>query len=211
MHQETQRVCHLWRLAVQERDEAIEQLKHSLAKLSRLQEQLNTLWLSEEQQILHYYPEPTDETTYHQNYSYNNFSDDSPSPFSSASPLEFASNITSPEIHDSDCYSFRSNQMGYDVVENRRDFETVVLETIGGVLPEKGKFSQAVKNAGQLLESLFITGPVPKWRNPPVQMSSQIPVLSNNIGKWIYGGLELGPETLNRSFSGKMPRFSLMP
>ncbi|KAL1207908.1 hypothetical protein V5N11_029605 [Cardamine amara subsp. amara] len=210
MHQETLRVFHLWKLAEQETEESREQLKHSLAKLAKLQEKLNTLLLYEEQQIPHYYtqgPEPIDETTYQQNYSYNNFSDDSPSPFSSASPLEFASNLTSPEIHDSDCYSLRSNQMGY-VVENRRDFETVVLENIGGVLPEKGKFSQAVKNAGQLLESLFITGPVPKWRNPPFQR----PVLSNNIGKWISGGLELGPENiLNRSFSGKMPRFSLMP
>lgn len=207
MYQETRQYYHLWRLAVQERDEAREHLKHSLAELSILQEHFNTILLSEEQQIPHYYSETTDEITNHQNYSYNNFSDDSPSRFSSASSMDLVSNSTvysSPEICDSDCYSLQSNAF-----ENRKDFETLVLEIIGlgRVLPEDGKFQQAVIEAGSLVESLFITGPIPKWRNPPVQMLSQRPVLSNNIGRWAYGGSGI----LKRSFSGKIPRFSLMP
>ncbi|XP_010422918.1 PREDICTED: uncharacterized protein LOC104708119 [Camelina sativa] len=198
MYQETLQFVHLWRLAVQERDEAREHLKHSLAELSRLQECFNTIFLSEEQQIPYCYSEAKDD---HQIYSYNNFSDDS------ASSMDLVSNSTvysSPETYDSECYSFRSNQMA---VENRKDFETLVLEIIGlgRVLPENGKFQQAVIEAGSLVEPLFITGPIPKWRNPPVQMLSQRPVLSNTIGKWNYGGMELGPGILKRSSSGKVP------
>lgn len=212
MYQETYQYYHLWRLAVQERDEAREHLKQSLAELSRIQEHFNTILLSEEQQIIpHYYSETTDETADHQNYSYNNFSSNSPSRFSSASSMDLVSNSTvysSPETYDSDCYSIRSNQMGF-AFQEKEDFETLVLENIGlgRVLPENGKFQQAVIEAGSLVESLFITGPIPKWRNPPVQMLSQRPVLSHSIGKWNYGGQGI----LNRSFSGKMPRFSLMP
>ncbi|KAF8080629.1 hypothetical protein N665_0932s0029, partial [Sinapis alba] len=106
--------------------------------------------------------------------------------------------------------SFRSGQSRF-VLENMRDYETLVLEKIGGTLPEYGKFLQAVSEAGSLVESLFIAGPVPKWINPPVQLSSQRPVMSNNItGNWSYGGLEFGSGIQNRSFPGKMSHFSLM-
>ncbi|KAJ4911829.1 hypothetical protein Rs2_06450 [Raphanus sativus] len=97
------------------------------------------------------------------------------------------------------------------VVEKTRDYETVVLEMIGGVLPENGQFLKAVSEAGSLVESLFITGPVPKWKNYPVQLASQIPVLSNsNTGNWNYGGLEFGSGVQDRSSSGKMLHFGLM-
>ncbi|KFK25290.1 hypothetical protein AALP_AA8G093400 [Arabis alpina] len=123
--------------------------------------------------------------------------------------MDFVTNSTvnsSPAICDSDSYSFQSNKMGSGV-ENLRDFETVVLEMIGGVLPENVKFLQTVSEAGSLVESLFITGPIPKWRNPPVQLSSQRPVLRGN---WNYGGLEFGSGMLNRSFPSKMSHFGLM-
>ncbi|KAG2241280.1 hypothetical protein Bca52824_096735 [Brassica carinata] len=77
------------------------------------------------------------------------------------------------------------------VVENMRDYETVVLEMIGGVLPENGKFLRAVSEAGSLVESLFVAGPVPKWINPPV-LSSHI------TANWNYGGLEFGSGFQNR-------------
>ncbi|AED91469.1 hypothetical protein AtNW77_Chr5g0093421 [Arabidopsis thaliana] len=213
MYQETKQFYHLWLLAVQERDEAREHLKQSLVELSRLQECFNTILLSEDQQIPHYsYSETTDETPDHQKlYSYNNFSNESPSRFSSASSIDLVSNSTvysSPETYDSDCYSLRTLQMGF-AFEEKKDFETLVLENIGlgRMLPENGKFQQAIIEAGSLVDSLFITGPIPKWRNPPVQMLSQRPLLSHSIGKWNYGGQGI----INRSFSGKMPRLSLMP
>ncbi|KAF2599013.1 hypothetical protein F2Q68_00007205 [Brassica cretica] len=97
------------------------------------------------------------------------------------------------------------------VAEKTRDYETVVLEMIGGVLPENGKFFKAVSEAGSLVESMFVTGPVPKWKNPPVLLSSQITVLSNsNAGNWNYGGLEFGSGIPDRSSSGKMSQFGLM-
>ncbi|KAF3503793.1 hypothetical protein F2Q69_00045139 [Brassica cretica] len=175
MYQETQQLYQLWRLAIQERDEAREQLMHSLAELSQLRELLNTILLSKEK-IRSYYLEPADESTGHQNFSYNLFPGDSPSNFSvNSSPLDL---------------SVLSNQMRF-VVENMRDYETVVLEMIGGVLPENGKFLRAVSEAGSLVESLFVAGPVPKWINPPV-LSSHI------TANWNYGGLEFGSGFQNR-------------
>ena len=175
MYQETQQLYQLWRLAIQERDEAREQLMHLLAELSQLRELLNTVLLSKEK-IGSYYLEAADESTGYQNCSYNLFPGDSPSNFSvNSCPLDL---------------SVLSNQMCF-VVENMRDYETVVLEMIGGVLPENGKFLQAVSEAGSLVESLFVAGPVPKWINPPV--------LSNHItGNWNYGGLEFGSGFQNR-------------
>ncbi|CAH8281819.1 unnamed protein product [Eruca vesicaria subsp. sativa] len=178
MDQESQQFYQLWRLAVQERDEAREQLMHSLAELSQLRELLNIILLSEGKITSNYYLEAADESTIHQNCSYNLSPGDSSSYTSvNTSPLNL---------------SVRSNQMGF-VVEEMRDFETVVLEMIGGVYPENGKFLQAVSEAGSLVESLFIAGPVPKWITSPVQLSSQKPVLSKNIitgnGIWNYGGL----------------------
>ncbi|KAL0709289.1 hypothetical protein Bca4012_016267 [Brassica carinata] len=201
----------MWKLAVQERDEAREHLKHSLAELSQLRELYNAVLLSE-QQMITYYPEATDKTTCHQkNCNYDPFPGDSPSRFLSPSPSDLVSNL-SVDSSPLDL-SFPSNQSRSVAAENTRDYETVVLETIGGTLPEYGKFLQAVSEAGSLVESLLIAGPVPKWRNPPVQLSSQRPVaMSNNniTGNWSYGGSEFGSGIQNRSFSGKLSHFSLM-
>ncbi|KAJ0233920.1 Uncharacterized protein HA466_0279290 [Hirschfeldia incana] len=203
MHQETLHYYHLWKLAVQERDEAREQLIHSLAEASQLRQLFNTiLWY--EEQIPCHQTKATDETT--QNCNYNHFPVDSPSRFSSASPLDHVSSVNSSPLD----LSFGSSQMNV-VVEKARDYETVVLEMIGGMLPENGKFLQAVSEAGSLVEPLFITGPVPKWKTPPVQFASQKPVPSNsNTGNWNYGGLEFGSGVPNRSSSGKMLHFGLM-
>lgn len=39
-------------------------------------------------------------------------------------------------------------------------------------LPEKGKFLQAVMEAGPLLKTLLLAGPLPQWQHPPPQLSS---------------------------------------
>ncbi|KAH0887985.1 hypothetical protein HID58_050414 [Brassica napus] len=190
MYQESLEIYQLWRLAIQERDEAREHLKHSLAELSQLRELYNAVLLSEQQQMITYYPEATDQTTCHQSCNYNHFPGDSPSRFLSLSPSDLVSNLNVDSTPLD--LSFRSNQSRVGV-ESTRDYETVVLEMIGGTLPEYGKFLQAVSEVGSLVESLFIAGPVPKWRNPPVLLSSQRPVMSNHItGNWNYGGLEFG-------------------
>ncbi|KAL6565215.1 hypothetical protein OROMI_016665 [Orobanche minor] len=47
----------------------------------------------------------------------------------------------------------------------------------GRVLPQKGKFLQAVLRAGPLLQTLLVAGPLPKWRNPPQFQPFQVPPL----------------------------------
>ncbi|KAG8380557.1 hypothetical protein BUALT_Bualt06G0028000 [Buddleja alternifolia] len=39
-------------------------------------------------------------------------------------------------------------------------------------LPEKGKFLQAVMDAGPLLQTLLLAGPLPQWQHPPPQLNS---------------------------------------
>ncbi|XP_068645017.1 uncharacterized protein [Aristolochia californica] len=45
-------------------------------------------------------------------------------------------------------------------------------------LPERGKFLEAMSNAGPLLKNLLVAGSLPQWRNPPPLQSFQIPPLS---------------------------------
>ncbi|KAL2548898.1 hypothetical protein Fot_10428 [Forsythia ovata] len=39
-------------------------------------------------------------------------------------------------------------------------------------LPKKGKFLQAVREAGPLLQTLLLAGPLPQWQHPPPQLNS---------------------------------------
>ena len=39
-------------------------------------------------------------------------------------------------------------------------------------LPKKGKLLKAVVEAGPLLQTLFLAGPVPQWQHPPPQLNS---------------------------------------
>ncbi|CAN6476441.1 unnamed protein product [Victoria cruziana] len=51
-------------------------------------------------------------------------------------------------------------------------------------LPEKGKFLQAVMNAGPLLQTLLLAGPLPQWRHPPPPLESfQIPPVAVAISE----------------------------
>ncbi|EYU36251.1 hypothetical protein MIMGU_mgv1a022034mg [Erythranthe guttata] len=57
----------------------------------------------------------------------------------------------------------------------------------GRALPEKGKFFQAVKEAGPLLQNILVAGPLPKWRNPPQLQTFQIPPVPINGGDDVFG------------------------
>ncbi|KAH6766191.1 hypothetical protein C2S52_017174 [Perilla frutescens var. hirtella] len=48
----------------------------------------------------------------------------------------------------------------------------------GALLPQSGKFLQAVLQAGPLLQTLLVAGPLPRWRNPPQFQAFQIPPFS---------------------------------
>ncbi|KAJ6833343.1 uncharacterized protein M6B38_340255 [Iris pallida] len=49
-------------------------------------------------------------------------------------------------------------------------------------LPEKGKLVSAIMDAGPLLQTLLIAGPLPRWRNPPTLQPLLIPPISVNNG-----------------------------
>lgn len=60
------------------------------------------------------------------------------------------------------------------------DPASVVIENLskGRTLPQKGKLLQAVMDAGPLLHSLLLAGPLPRWRNPPPLQPFKIPPVS---------------------------------
>ncbi|XP_074354769.1 uncharacterized protein LOC141693530 [Apium graveolens] len=45
----------------------------------------------------------------------------------------------------------------------------------GKTLPQNGKLLQSVLDAGPLLETLLLAGPIPKWRNPPTLDTFHVP------------------------------------
>lgn len=50
--------------------------------------------------------------------------------------------------------------------------DTIDEISIKKPLPERGKFLQAVMEAGPLLHTLLLAGPLPQWQHPPPQLSS---------------------------------------
>ncbi|KAK8961829.1 hypothetical protein KSP40_PGU017479 [Platanthera guangdongensis] len=45
-------------------------------------------------------------------------------------------------------------------------------------LPLKGRLLEAVVDAGPILETLFVAGSLPRWRNPPPAMPFLVPPMS---------------------------------
>ncbi|KAG9158172.1 hypothetical protein Leryth_000326 [Lithospermum erythrorhizon] len=60
------------------------------------------------------------------------------------------------------------------------DHATLILDNLmkPKPLPQKGKFLQAVLDVPPLLHTLLLVGPLPKWRNPPLLQTFQIPLFS---------------------------------
>ncbi|KAL4342645.1 hypothetical protein GQ457_08G001020 [Hibiscus cannabinus] len=71
------------------------------------------------------------------------------------------------------------NQVKVPLVSNI-DSATVVINDIAKwrTLPQKGKLLQAVTEAGPLLQTLILSGPLPCWRNPPPLQAFKIPSVS---------------------------------
>ncbi|KAJ4772961.1 enabled-like protein (DUF1635) [Rhynchospora pubera] len=49
------------------------------------------------------------------------------------------------------------------------DYGSIIIDELAKkrLLPEKGKLLQSVINAGPILQTLMVAGPLPTWRNPP--------------------------------------------
>nr|KYP68157.1 hypothetical protein KK1_021777 [Cajanus cajan] len=58
------------------------------------------------------------------------------------------------------------------------DTATAIIDSIAKErgLPQKGKLLQAVVDAGPLLKTLLLAGPLPTWRNPPPLQNLKLPV-----------------------------------
>lgn len=99
------------------------------------------------------------------------------------------------------------------------DQGSVVIDSLakGRTLPEKGKFLQTVMEAGPLLQTLLVAGPLPRWRNPPRLQPFQIPPVSMingcdaevfaqkpssvAFGQSSYGQISCGPSSQSQSAS----------
>uniref|UniRef100_A0A8I7B6L2 Uncharacterized protein n=2 Tax=Hordeum vulgare subsp. vulgare TaxID=112509 RepID=A0A8I7B6L2_HORVV len=70
------------------------------------------------------------------------------------------------------------------IVDDDDDRTSAVLEQLAAKrpLPQRGRLLQAVMEAGPLLESLLVAGPVPQWRNPPPVQPVPSPVISAPSG-----------------------------
>lgn len=83
--------------------------------------------------------------------------------------------ITAPFIQE-------SNAVISDNLEVAVKFDqySLVIDNLsrGKIFPRRGKFLQAVLEAGQLLETLYVLGPLPRWQNPPQLQPFEIPTAS---------------------------------
>ncbi|KAK9157901.1 hypothetical protein Scep_004475 [Stephania cephalantha] len=63
---------------------------------------------------------------------------------------------------------------------NQTDQASAAIDNLlsGKPLPQQGKLLQAVMEAGTLLQTLLVSGPLPRWRNPPPVQTLQMPPLS---------------------------------
>ncbi|KAJ4814747.1 enabled-like protein (DUF1635) [Rhynchospora pubera] len=62
------------------------------------------------------------------------------------------------------------------VTATKFDYGSVIIDELAKKrpLPENGKLLHAVMNAGPLLQTLMVAGPLPMWRNPPPVQTCQV-------------------------------------
>lgn len=72
-----------------------------------------------------------------------------------------------------------NSRVTYEVMP-RFDEGSFVIDNLvrGRPLPQQGTFLKAVLDAGPLVHTLFMAGPLPRWRNPPQLQPAQIPPVS---------------------------------
>ncbi|KAK7261441.1 hypothetical protein RIF29_27753 [Crotalaria pallida] len=109
----------------------------------------------------------------------------SSSPIDSSSHHEF-SNMNNNVVVDShnnfggSVYCLNQQQPASSFVSCEKPSYDVANEVIdclskGKVLPQQGKLLQAVIDAGPLLSTLILAGPLPTWRNPPPFQAIKVP------------------------------------
>ncbi|CAI9776709.1 unnamed protein product [Fraxinus pennsylvanica] len=81
--------------------------------------------------------------------------------------------VSSPELSNSIMISTNQVPTGIPNI----DHASLIIDNLvtGRVLPQTGKFLQAVVEARPLLQTLLVAGPLPRWQNPPRVQPFHIP------------------------------------
>ncbi|CAN4101820.1 unnamed protein product [Withania somnifera] len=169
----------LLKVAYQERDEAKDHLQKLLNKINQSQIYVDSPLVKDPKANSSTIESNSLSETY--NYQSHN----------SSSPVEsFLDVVSSPELSNG------VNVADYPPLVNNNiipvscavvsqevpkfDQGSLVIESLvkGKILPQQGKFLQAVLEAGPLLQTLLVAGPLPRWRNPPQFKPLHIPPVS---------------------------------
>ncbi|KAL5581077.1 hypothetical protein UlMin_013519 [Ulmus minor] len=189
-HESIKNLHNLVKIAYKERDEAREQLQKILLNKKKLmvsnknQPKIPTILPQIRPEIPTSLPQNQPEsplflpTKENSSTESNSLSD---SLLDAGSSPEF-SNIN---MADSNNLEFLNQQFvqDYNVLPsnlNKIDHGFVLIDNLlkGKPLPQKGKLLQYVMDAGPLLQTLLVAGPLPRWQNPPPLQTFKIPPVS---------------------------------
>ncbi|KAK7257778.1 hypothetical protein RIF29_32003 [Crotalaria pallida] len=93
----------------------------------------------------------------------------------------FFETVSSPEFSNNNNNS--NNNVGYSYPNLHlasHDPASAIIDSLAKArpLPQKGKLLQAVMDAGPLLQTMLLAGPIPTWRNPPPLQHIKVPPLT---------------------------------
>lgn len=160
-------LLHSLKIACQERDEAKDQLQKLLNKINTSNDQqmfktTNPLTPNCFDRLIPAKANSSFSESNSLSDAYNRSASPVDSLFDPISSPEFTNvNVETPFVQDYD-------QNGLVNVQ-KVDQATLVMEGMikGKPLPQKGSLLEAVVEAGPLLQTLMLAGPLPRWRNPP--------------------------------------------
>ncbi|KAJ0809248.1 hypothetical protein HanPI659440_Chr01g0012641 [Helianthus annuus] len=176
------------KIVCQERDEAKDQLQKLLNKTIPSNDQqmfktTNALIANGFDQVRQHHQGPLmmpvkANSSVSESNSLNHSSSPVDSLFDPISSPEFSNiNVETPFVQDYDQNGGYSNHLNGLMNVQKVDQATLVMEGMikGKTLPQKGNLLEAVVEAGPLLQTLLLAGPLPRWRNPPSLKTVHIP------------------------------------
>lgn len=175
--EEVKYLLNLLKLAYQERDEARDQLQKLLNKL------MPSSPTTELQPMIPHHPQPESPLMIAAAKANSSITESSSlsDTLHGSSPLDpFIDAVTSPEFSSINMADSGSNLgiLNHPYVAKIDASATVIDKLVEGkTLPQKGKLLEAVMESGPLLQTLFVAGPLPRWRNPPT-VQFKIPPVS---------------------------------
>ncbi|KAL0390175.1 UNVERIFIED_CONTAM: hypothetical protein Scaly_0374600 [Sesamum calycinum] len=171
-------LIHLLKFAIQERDEARNQLHKLLNKtmtLTTTAENFSAIPLFQADSPLLKPAKAnssiTESNSLSETYNYHSHG---------SSPVESLFDaVSSPEFSNMNLVASQPLVQDSGVVP-KVDHGSLIIDNLvkGRTLPQKGKLLQSVLQAGPLLQTLLLAGPLPRWRNPPQFQPFQIPPVS---------------------------------